>query len=158
MELFTLGTTGTKPDWYKRAMAAYGINADKVRMWFLDDADAQDWSLPAAYLLDMPPGYVLLRHGHPCERFEVVVKGSLQVGDGRVAGPGDVFTARANTLYGPHTAGPEGCVTIEIFSRLDAMTTLLYEGPEGEILVADALKGELPPDYIPLPSDKAVVL
>ena len=158
MNLYPFETRGPKPEWYRRAMAQFGIDADKVNVFFLDDVSEEDWTVPAAYILKMPPNYILSRHGHACERFEVVVRGELHVGDGRVAKPGDVFTAKANTLYGPHTAGPEGCVTVEVFGRLDAMSTMLYEGSDGQILAADALKGEFPPDYVPTPDEMDVAL
>ena len=41
----------------------------------------------------------------------------------------------------------------EIFSALDGMFRVLYEGADGSILEADTLKGEIPPDYVPLPTD-----
>jgi hypothetical protein len=132
------------------------MKASGIPLWHLDNKD--DMSNPAAFLLRMPPGYTLFRHGHPCQRFEVVIQGSLDVGDGRTATVGDIFTADAFTLYGPHTAGPEGCTTIEIFSEVEGMFRLLYEGPDGELIEANALKGEVPPDYVPLPNDADAML
>jgi len=158
MDFYPFGNFAPKPEWFRKAMAECGMNGDKVKVFFLDDDPDKTWDTPAAYVLDMPPGYRLLRHGHPCERVEVVVRGELEVGDGRIARPGDIFTAKANTLYGPHTAGPEGCTTIEIFSRIEAMFNLVYEGPDGEYLVANALKGEMAPGYVPLPDDGDVAL
>jgi hypothetical protein len=99
-----------KPAWVTEELAAYGLDAAAIPFWLL--GQAEDFAVPAAFLLEMPPHYVLGRHGHPCARFEVVVKGSLHIGDGRLAGPGDVLTAPAGTLYGPHTAGPEGCMSL----------------------------------------------
>lgn len=136
--------------WFEKQLADWGIDARYSNIWMLDKT--QDFSAPAAYLLEMPPGFVLSRHGHPCERFEVIVRGSLDVGDGRIARPGDIFTAQANTLYGPHQAGPEGCTTIEVFSYGYAMFRMLYEGADGEILEANTRNGEYPPDYVQLPS------
>jgi hypothetical protein len=123
------------------------VNED-LELWLLDGSK-ESMSVPAAYLLQMPPGYVLFRHGHPCYRWEVVVQGSLEIGDGRVATTGDVFTALPGELYGPHTAGPEGCTTIEVFSELDAMFRLLVEGPDGQPLEIETRNGELPPDFVP---------
>lgn len=139
---------GPLPAWLDRELAGTVLQGASMPLWLLDTTE--DLSVPAAYLLCMPPGYRLFRHGHPCRRFEIVVRGSLEVGDGRTATPGDVFTAEAGHLYGPHTAGPQGCTTLEIFSRLDGMFRLLYEGPDGEVLEADIRRGELPPDYVPL--------
>jgi len=138
------------PEWFAAAVAPMGADAARMPVWHL--GTAQDWSVPAAYLLRMPPGYRLFRHGHPCTRFEVVVQGSLDVGDGRTAHPGDIFTAEPGELYGPHVAGPEGCTTIEIFGEIEGMFHVLYEAADGSIAEADFRKGELPPDYEPLPT------
>jgi hypothetical protein len=154
MKFFPMGTFPTPyPEWYVEGLAKAGLNAAGTDMWLLNESDGPGWSAPAAHLLPMPPGYTLFRHGHPCYRFEVVVQGTLELGDGRVAKVGDTFTAEPGELYGPHTAGPEGCTTIEIFSRLEAAYTLLYEGPNGEILEADVRRGEMPPTYIPMDRD-----
>src|ERR1700679_2958365 len=130
MKLYPLGTFPTEvPAWFDKILGDAGMNASRIPLWHLDKTEGL--SVPAAFLLQMPAGYTLFRHGHPCERFEVVVQGSLDVGDGRTAGVGDIFTADAGTLYGPHTAGPEGCTTIEIFSAVEGMFRLLYEGSDG---------------------------
>jgi hypothetical protein len=156
MQLYPFGTFPTEaPSWFADIVGAAGMNADAIPLWHLDSK--QDMSNPAAFLLRMPPGYTLFRHGHPCQRFEVVIQGSLEVGDGRTAGVGDIFTAEPFTLYGPHTAGPDGCTTIEVFSEVEGMFRLLYEGPNGEIVEANALNGEMPPTYVPLPSYDDVV-
>ena len=90
------------------------------------DPDADD--APLATLLWIAPGDVLPRHTHECYRVEVIVKGSLDVG-GQVRNPGDVTTSEPNEFYGPHTAGPEGCLSVEIFSRSSG---LVGRTPEGE--------------------------
>lgn len=157
MEFYPYGTFPTQiPEWFSKELAKAGMNAAAIPLWHLDKRD--DWSVPAAYFLKMPPGYELFRHGHPCQRFEIVIQGSLELGDGRTATVGDTFTADAWTLYGPHTAGPEGCTTIEVFSAVEGMFRLLYEGENGEIIEADARNGEVPPGYVPLPGDEAAML
>lgn len=65
---------------------------------------------------------------------EIVVSGSLLVGDD-VLGPGDVMTSRADEMYGPHVAGPEGCVTFEIFGRLDGTSRTTYDIENGPVTV-----------------------
>ncbi|HEY8217466.1 MAG TPA: hypothetical protein VIH82_10050, partial [Acidimicrobiia bacterium] len=102
---------------------------------------------PAAVVLVMPPDYVLFRHGHPCERFEVVVKGSLEA-NGRVLEPGAVMTARPGELYGPHVAGPDGCTTVE-FSSQEGVYRVLCE-TDGGVREYDFRRGEVPDDYMPL--------
>ena len=154
MKLYPFGTFPTDPPaWFAETLAKSGMNAAAIPIWHLTKAEVM--SAPGAFLLRMPPGYTLFRHGHPCERFEVIIQGTLEVGDGQTAKAGDIFTADAYTLYGPHVAGPEGCTTVEVFSSLDGIFRLLYEGANGEIKEANALKGELPPEYVPLPDDAA---
>lgn len=96
---------------------------------------ADDPRTPAAAVLEMPPGYELPRHTHDCERFEVVVKGSLQVGD-QVLGPGDVTTSAALEMYGPHIAGPDGCTTVEVFGALSGVGHTIFDTPDGPDEVA----------------------
>jgi hypothetical protein len=71
---------------------------------------------PAVMMLELPPGGELPRHSHGTHRVEIVVRGSLQMADGRVLSPGDVWTSGPDEFYGPHTAGPEGVMTAEIFA------------------------------------------
>lgn len=155
MQFYPFGIVPTDyPEWYAKPLADAGIDAAHSSTWILSpNPDETRHDSPSAYFLQMPPGYTLFRHGHPCFRFEVIIQGSLEIGDGRVANVGDVFTALPGELYGPHTAGPEGCTTIEFFSRLGAAYTMLYEGEDGEIKEANVLKGEVPPTYVPMPRD-----
>ena len=118
-----------------------------TRIFALSD-DPESWDSPAAVVLEMPPDYVLFRHAHICHRFEVVVKGSLEAG-GRVLVPGDVMTARPGEMYGPHTAGPEGCTTVEFFGSLEGVFRVLGDSPDG-VREFDFRTGELPEDYQPL--------
>jgi hypothetical protein len=110
--------------------------------------DDQQSDAPAVVMLEMPPGYVLFRHAHICHRFEVVVKGSLLV-DGRVLRPGDVMTARPGEMYGPHTAGPEGCTTAEVFGSLEGVFRVIANTPDGP-RDFDFRTGDVPDDYSPL--------
>jgi hypothetical protein len=104
-----------------------------------------DPSTPLIALLDMPPGRVIARHAHQCERFEMVVRGSLDVGD-RMLHPGDVMTAAPGEFYGPKVAGPEGCTTVEVFSKqVGVAGEILYELTDGSQVGVDHLAGERPP-------------
>jgi hypothetical protein len=94
--------------------------------------EPSDESAPAALIFTMPPHSVIPRHSHKCERFEVILEGSLVVDD-MVLGPGDVMVARPGEAYGPHAAGPEGCRTLEIFSTLAGAHHLTYETPDGPL-------------------------
>lgn len=77
-----------------------------------DDAE----NPPAVVMLYLPPGGVLPRHAHDCYRIEVVVQGSMQAEDGLWLRPGDVKTSEPGEAYGPHSAGPAGVLSVEIFS------------------------------------------
>ena len=78
-----------------------------------------------------------------------MVKGTLDVGDGTVLGPGDAMTARPGEMYGPHVAGPEGCTTVEFFSSADGGFRVLCESDEGP-RDFDVRRGEMPRDLAPL--------
>lgn len=71
---------------------------------------------PAVVMLYLPPGAVLPRHAHDCYRLEVVVQGSMLTEDGACLHPGDVRTSAPGEMYGPHTAGPQGVLSVEVFS------------------------------------------
>jgi anti-sigma factor ChrR (cupin superfamily) len=118
-----------------------------TRIFVLDD-DRESWDAPAVVMLEMPPNYVLFRHAHICHRFEVVVKGTLEA-DGRTLRPGDVMTARPGEMYGPHTAGPEGCTTAEVFASLEGVFRVLAD-TRGGPREFDFRKDEAPEDYQPL--------
>jgi hypothetical protein len=120
---------------------------NETRLFVLGDED-QSGDAPAVVVLEMPPNYVLFRHAHICHRFEIVVKGSLEV-DGRTLRPGDVMTARPGEMYGPHTAGPGGCTTAEVFGTLEGVFRVLAEA-QGGVREFDFRTGEVPDDYQPL--------
>lgn len=92
--------------------------------------------------LRMRPGYVLPRHAHDCYRMEVIILGSMDVGD-RVLEPGDVMFTEPGVLYGPHVAGPDGCITFEICSDFKGGHRLLLENNRGERVKFDMLAPEL---------------
>jgi anti-sigma factor ChrR (cupin superfamily) len=85
---------------------------------------------PTVIALRMGPNWVSARHAHDCYRFEVVVQGTLDVGE-RVLKPGDVMLTEPGVAYGPHVAGPEGCTTFEIFTNYRSSYVTLIEEPEG---------------------------
>jgi hypothetical protein len=105
--------------WSKVVAAALDV---KFARFPLGDPD--DDGTPYASVLCMPPHYELWRHKHDCYRFEAIVRGQLTVGD-RVLGPGSIMTSGPHEAYGPHIAGPEGCISIEIFSSRKGMSALL---------------------------------
>jgi len=119
--------------------------------------DGEDWSTPAAMVLEMPPGYELFRHAHVCYRFEVIIDGSLITEEGEVLTAGDVMVARPYEPYGPHTAGPDGCTTLEVFGAVEGTYRIVTEGPDGLVEV-DARRGELPPGYVDFPKREDAAL
>jgi hypothetical protein len=38
-------------------------------------------------------------------------------------------------MYGPHIAGPEGAVTVEIFGTFNGLTHVTYDTPDGPVEV-----------------------
>jgi hypothetical protein len=102
----------------------------KARRWQVGETSTDDaWAM----VLDMDPGFVIPRHAHNFDRFEVVVKGSIVVGE-ETYGPGDVMTADAHEFYGPKVCGPNGCMTIEFFARKQGDEYLEYELEDGSTL------------------------
>jgi hypothetical protein len=113
-----------------------------LRASYFPVGDAEADTTPVAVVVEMPPGFVIMRHSHPCARFEVVVRGTLE-SDDRVLGPGDVMVSAAGEFYGPKRAGKEGCTTIEIFARADGVTKRLEEGTDGRVVTVDLDQTEL---------------
>src|SRR5438128_812090 len=97
--------------WVRDSARGPGMETGAIRMSG-DDAEAP----PMAQLLQIPPNHVVPKHAHFCERVEVVIKGSIDVGNGRILHPGDVMISGPGEYYGPHAAGPDGATTVEIFS------------------------------------------
>jgi hypothetical protein len=96
---------------------AVGSEAVGVRLaHFVMSDDKNDMEAPLASIFYMRPNFVLPKHDHDCYRVEVVIDGSLRIGD-KVLSAGDVSVSRPGEAYGPHIAGPTGVLTVEIFSR-----------------------------------------
>ncbi len=85
---------------------------------------------PTVACLKIAPKGIIGRHTHNCYRFEVVVRGTLDVGD-RILKPGDVMVSEPYVFYGPHVAGPEGCTTFEIFSNHTGSHAPILETDKG---------------------------
>jgi anti-sigma factor ChrR (cupin superfamily) len=85
---------------------------------------------PTVIALRMAPNWTTVRHAHEGWRMEIVVQGTLDVGE-RVLKPGDVMLSEPGEAYGPHTAGPEGCVTFEVFTSYRDSHVTLLEGADG---------------------------
>ena len=113
------------------ALAYTSVFADavghKVASFVLGEDDEAE--SPLALFMKLPPGWVLDRHAHDCHRFEVVLQGSIIVSNDLVLNPGDVSTSGPGEQYGPHMAGPEGSLTLEIFSRQAGLHPV-YDSPK----------------------------
>ena len=107
-----------------------------IRASYFPVGDADKDSTPVAVVVEMPPGFVIMRHAHPCDRFEVIVRGTLESED-RTLGPGDVMVSKAGELYGPKTAGKDGCTTIEVFGNAPGVTKRIEERPDGSTVTVD---------------------
>lgn len=97
--------------------------------------DPEDPDTPAFVIFKMPPGAVLPRHSHDCQRFEVIIEGSMEVQSPEEAGQhlevGDVMLAEANEMYGPHIAGPDGFTVVEYFSRIEGAYKVTFDTKRG---------------------------
>ena len=133
-----------EPDYWQLPdkLKSMAVNAAKVNVKIairaLGDPDAP--GTPAVMTLAFPPGFEIERHAHRGARFEVIVKGSMLVGDGKVLRAGDVMVAGDEEQYGPHVAGPDGCTTVEVFTSLAATHQILLDRVGGWTLV-DHLEG-----------------
>jgi hypothetical protein len=106
-----------------------------------DDAEA-----PLAEVLKMPPDYVIVRHAHNCHRFEMVATGSLYF-EGKILEPGDVMVAAPGEFYGPKVAGPDGCISVEVFAKgKGVMGAITYELPDGGTVDVTYLNGDKRPE------------
>jgi hypothetical protein len=119
----------------------------RLKLFVMGDEDDDD--APAALVIEMPPGGVIGHHAHDCERLEIIVRGSLQLPDGTMLGPGDVMVAKPWEFYGPHIAGPDGCVTFEVFSRASEAHAAHFRRPDGSTVRIERLLREgIPADAV----------
>ncbi len=89
------------------------------------DADPAYWQAPE-------PGDVITQHAHPCERVEVIMRGTLSA-NGRIHRPGNVLTAQADEFYGPRTAGTDGCTTLEAFAKATGAVYRITKDAAGQV-------------------------
>lgn len=93
-----------------------------------------------ATIVRFNPGYRLSHHSHDSFRLEIVLQGTMIVGD-RTLEPGSIMFSEPGVFYGPHVAGPDGCTTIEIFSNYKASHALLLKD-NAEIVECDLFTNE----------------
>jgi hypothetical protein len=58
---------------------------------------------------ELPPNYVGKVHWHPADTVYVVRRGQFTVEDEGTYEVGDIRWVKADTVYGPEGAGPDGC-------------------------------------------------
>ena len=124
------------PERFRSMFEQASTIGNKASLFALGDANNDD--TPMVFVLKMEPGFVLTAHAHPCERFEVIVRGSLEV-DCRTLYPGDVLMAAANEIYGPKVAGPEGCTTVEVFAKAIGAYERITEDSHGVRITTNLL-------------------
>jgi anti-sigma factor ChrR (cupin superfamily) len=107
-----------------------------VRVSYFPIGDPNNDDTPVAVVVEMKPGFVIMRHAHPCNRFEVIVRGTLEAED-RVLHVGDVMTSAAGEMYGPKKAGKDGCTTIEVFGAASGVTKRIEERAGGTVETVD---------------------
>jgi hypothetical protein len=83
----------------------------KFASFVMSDSD-KDVDATCVSLLWIEPNGRLPRHSHDCFRVEVIVRGSIQVGS-RTLSSGHIAISWPGKVYGPHLAGPEGCLSVE---------------------------------------------
>src|SRR3546814_13432397 len=84
---------------------------------------------PVMTALHMDHGYRLPRHAPDCFRLEVIMQGSMDVGDGRILKTGAVMMSEPITLYVTHIPGAECCVPLVPFSNHRPYHTTSLEAP-----------------------------
>ena len=127
------GYWGVAPDTqYGRALTASSARGGlECAAYVLGDPN--DTDVPIGVLVHYPANWEFPRHSHRSARMEVIVTGSIII-DGRVLGPGSIMTADKDEMYGPHSVGPQGCVTVEIMDGQGARG-LTVPTPEGNLFV-----------------------
>jgi hypothetical protein len=127
------GYWGHDPDaQYGRALRAASAHS-RLQTSHYALGDPNDPSVPFAAVVQYPPNWAFPRHSHASPRLEVIITGSIIIDD-RVFGPGSIMTSDKDEFYGPHTVGPEGCMTVEVMNGLGARL-LTFSTPAGDKIV-----------------------
>ncbi|HSY16087.1 MAG TPA: hypothetical protein VK816_08885 [Jatrophihabitantaceae bacterium] len=94
--------------------------------------------------IEFQPGFYVAPHHHRTGHIEIVLEGSLYIGD-HLEGPGDIRVSPPYESYGPLKAGPEGCKCLEIFSDRSAVIPIVDDPNAAVTHVGDEmhLKGKL---------------
>jgi hypothetical protein len=115
-----------------------GVKTAVLDMEGLDGASAAAVVLAIEY----PPNFRLPAHQHVSGHVEVILGGSLQVGD-HWEHPGDIRIVPAHRSYGPLLSGPEGCKALEYFPDRSAILAEMDDPAELVSLLGDVDPAEL---------------
>jgi hypothetical protein len=91
---------------------------------------------PSLVITQLAPGASIGKHAHVGRRVEIVIRGEMYAGD-EVLHSGDVMMSDADEQYGPHTAGPDGAMTVEFFPDFVSAYSTVYPGADGQPVVID---------------------
>ena len=94
--------------------------------------------------IEFEPGFTVAPHRHSTGHIEVILEGSLYIGD-RLELPGEVRVSPAHESYGPLVAGPEGCKCLEIFPDRRAVIPIVDDPAAAATQFGDGnhLRGKL---------------
>jgi hypothetical protein len=102
------------------------------------EIEAENGELGDAAILciDYQPGFYVDAHMHRTGHVELIVDGSLRVGD-QWERKGDIRVVPAGVPYGPIRAGDDGCKGMEFFAHRKDILPLLDDGaaaaqPDGD--------------------------
>jgi hypothetical protein len=94
--------------------------------------------------IEFAPGFTVAPHQHSTGHIEVILEGSLYIGD-HLELPGEVRVSPPYESYGPLVAGPDGCKCLEIFSDRRAVIPIVDDPAAAATHAGDAnhLKAKL---------------
>jgi hypothetical protein len=114
-----------------------------VKTAVLDMEGLDGTAAPSVILaLEYPPDFRLPAHQHVSGHVEVILEGSLKVGE-HWEEAGDVRIVPARYSYGPLQSGPQGCKALEYFPDRAAIFAEMDDPAELVALLGDVDPAEL---------------
>ncbi|ALJ16381.1 cupin domain-containing protein [Sphingopyxis macrogoltabida] len=101
-----------------------------IRICVLDVVPGQDAAGPVLVCLQYPPAYEAPAHWHTVAHIEVVLSGTLYVGE-MVEPEGSVRMVGAKVKYGPLSTRNDGCKVLEIFPNGSLEAVAGHDGEPG---------------------------
>jgi len=118
------------PAGYLRTLVEQG-RANGLPTSIFSLGDPHRLETPGIVCIQAGDGHRFPRHGHDCERFEIVLDGAFTDGTGRRYQAGDVMIAHHLDMYGPHIAEPGGYVVLEYFGSMLGTYELYWDSRGG---------------------------